>query len=72
MESVGKQEYMRVLSELDMLTNKFVALEHENQRLIGDLQHVSTETTQQYEESSQRCREEYASRYKNKLKYSIQ
>ena len=43
MESVGKQEYIRVLSELDMLTNKFVALEHKNQRLLGDLQHVHAE-----------------------------
>ena len=59
MESVSKQEYMRVLSELDMLTNKFVALEHENQRLIGDLQHVSAEKAQQYEELSQRCREDF-------------
>ena len=45
MESVSKQEYMCVLSELDMLTNKFVALEHENQRLIGDLQHVVVKKT---------------------------
>ena len=37
-----------------MLTNKFVALEHENQRLIGDLQHVSTEKAHQYEELSTR------------------
>ena len=50
MESVRKQEYMRVLSELDMPTNKFVALEQENQRLLGDLQHMSTEKAQQYEE----------------------
>ena len=57
MESVSKQEYMRVLSELDMLTNKFVALEQENQRLLGDLQHVSTEKVQQYEELSQRVRQ---------------
>ena len=57
MESVSKQEYMRVLSELDMLTNKFVALEQENQRLLGDLQHVSTEKAQQYEELSQRVRQ---------------
>ena len=54
MESVSKQEYMRVLSELDMLTNKFVALEHENQRLLGDLQQVSAEKAQQYEELSKR------------------
>ena len=53
MESVSKQEYMRVLSKLDMLTNKFVALEHENQRLFGDLQHVRAEKAQQYEELSQ-------------------
>ena len=46
MESVSKQEYMRVLSELDMLTNKFVALEQENQKLLVDLQHVSTEKPQ--------------------------
>ena len=51
---MSKEEYMRVLSELDMLTNKFMALEQENQRLIGDLQHVSAEKAQQYEEISQR------------------
>ena len=43
MDPVSKQEYMRVLSELDMLTNKFVALEQENQRLLGDVQQVSAE-----------------------------
>ena len=52
MESVSKQEYMRVLSELDMRTNKFVALEQENQKLLVDLQHVSTEKAQQHEELS--------------------
>jgi hypothetical protein len=50
MESVNKQECMRVLLELDMLTNKFVALEQENQKLLVDLQHVSTEKAQQHEE----------------------
>ena len=54
MESINKQEYLRVLFELDMLTTKFVALEQENQRLIGDLQHVSTEKTHQYVELSTR------------------
>ena len=54
MESVSKQEYMRVLSELDMLSTKFVALEQENQRLLGDLQQVSAEKVQQVEELSQR------------------
>ena len=47
---------MRVLSELDMLTNKFVALEHENQRLLVDLQKMSTEKAEQYEELPQWCR----------------
>ena len=53
MESVSKQEYMRILSELDMLTTKFVALEQENQRLLGDLQQVSADKVQQYEQLSQ-------------------
>ena len=53
MEFVSKQEYMRVLSELDMLTTKFVAFEQENQRLLGDLQQVNVEKVQQYEELSQ-------------------
>ena len=51
---MSKQEYMRVHSELDMLTTKFVALGQENQILLGDLQQVSVEKAQQYEESSQR------------------
>ena len=54
MESIGKQEYMCVLSELDMITNKFVALDHENQRLLGDRQDVIAKKSQQYEELSQR------------------
>ena len=57
MKSVGKQEYMCVLSELDMLTNKFVALHHENQSLLGDLQHLTAEKAQQYEELSQRVQQ---------------
>ena len=43
---VCEQTRMCVLSELDMLTNKFVALEHENQRLLKDLQHVTAEKAQ--------------------------
>ena len=54
MESISKREYMRILSELDMLLTKFVALEQENQRLLGDLQQVSAEKVQQFEELSQR------------------
>jgi hypothetical protein len=67
MESVSKQEYMRVLSELDMLTTKFVALEQENQKLLVDLQHVSTEKAQQHEELSHRVQqlEEQSQRVKD-------
>ena len=54
MESVSKQEYMCVISELDLLSNKFVALEQENQKLLGDLQQVSAEKAQQHEELSER------------------
>jgi hypothetical protein len=57
MESVSKQEYMRVLSELDMLTTKFVALEQENKKLLVDLQHVYTKKTQQNEELSHRVQQ---------------
>ena len=52
MESVSKQEYVRVISELEHLTNKFMALEQENQRLLGDLQQVSIQKAQQYDELS--------------------
>ena len=34
METVSKQEYMRILSELDLLMTKFVALEQENQNFL--------------------------------------
>jgi hypothetical protein len=37
-----------------MFTTKFVALEQENQKLLGDLQQVSVETAQQHEEVSTR------------------
>ena len=57
MESVSKQEYMRVLSEMDMLTRKFVALEQENHKLLVELQHVSTEKAQQHEELSRRVQQ---------------
>ena len=57
MESLSKQEYMRVLSEIHMLTKKFVALEHENQRILEDLHNVNAEKTQEYEELSQRVQQ---------------
>ena len=50
METVSKQEYMRILPELDLLTAKFVSLEQENQKLLGDLQQVSVEKSQKHEE----------------------
>ena len=57
METVSKQEYMRILSELDLLTTKFVALEQENHKLLGDLQQVSVEKAQQHEELSKRVQQ---------------
>ena len=40
-----------------MLTTKFVALEQENQKLLVDLQHVSTKKAQQHEELSHRVQQ---------------
>ena len=45
------------LIELDMLTNKFVALEQDNQTLLGDLHQVSAKKVQKYAELSQRAHE---------------
>ena len=45
---------MRVLGDLERLTTKFMALEQENQRLLGDLQQVNVEKAQQHEELTQR------------------
>ena len=46
MASVSAQEYQIVFSELQGLQEKFVALEQENQRLLGDLQQISLEKQQ--------------------------
>jgi hypothetical protein len=54
METISKQEYDRILSEPDFLVTKFVALEQENQKLLGDLQQVSVEKAKQHEELSKR------------------
>jgi hypothetical protein len=48
---------MQVLSELDLLSNKFVALEQENQKLLGDLQLVTAEKAQQCNQLSERVRQ---------------
>ena len=52
MTIVSAQEYHSVFSELQCLKEKFVALEQENQRLLGDLQQISLEKqkTQQHGE----------------------
>ena len=57
METINKQEYIRILSELDLLTTKFVTLEQENKKLLGDLQQVSVEKAQQHEELSKRVQQ---------------
>ena len=54
MELVSKEEYTCVISEPDLLSNKFVDLEQENQKLLGDLQQVSAKKAQQHEELLER------------------
>ena len=41
MASVSAEEYQSVFSELQCLKEKFVSLEQENQRLLGDLQQLA-------------------------------
>jgi hypothetical protein len=55
MDLASKQEYDRILS--DIQTTKFFALEQENQKLLGDLQHVSAEKAQQHEELTKRVQQ---------------
>ena len=53
MDIVSTQDYQSVFSELNCLKEKFLALEQENQRLLGDLQQISLEkqlTQQQHGE----------------------
>jgi outer membrane murein-binding lipoprotein Lpp len=57
METISKREYNRILSELDLLTTKFVALEQENEKLLRDLQQASIEKAQQQEELSKRVQQ---------------
>jgi phosphotransferase system IIA component len=42
-KTINKQEYNHILSKLNSLMTKFVILEQENQKLLGDLQHMSVE-----------------------------
>ena len=46
MVTVNAQEYQSVFSEFQCLKEKFLALEEENQRLLGDLQQISLEKQQ--------------------------
>ena len=46
MATVSAQEYQSVFSELQCLKEKFLALEQENQRLLGELQQISLEKQQ--------------------------
>ena len=46
MTIVSAQEYQSVFSELQCLKEKFVALEQENQRLLGDLHQITIEKQQ--------------------------
>ena len=56
MASISLEEHQFVLSELECLKGKFVALEQENQHLLGDLQQVTMEKRQHDEELTQRVR----------------
>ena len=57
MESISLEEHQFVLSELECLKGKFVALEQENQRLLGNLQQVTIEKRQHDEGLTQRVRQ---------------
>ena len=46
-----------VLSELQCLKGKFVALEQENQHLLGNLQQITIEKQQQHEELTLRVQQ---------------
>ena len=50
MAIVSTQEYQSVFSELQCLKENFVALEQENQHLLGDLQQIALEKQQQHGE----------------------
>ena len=49
---MSQQEYMRILLELNLLTNKFVSLVQDNQKLLDDFQQVSVKKTQEVEKLS--------------------
>mgnify|MGYP000134899051 CR=1 FL=1 len=53
MTIVSAQEYQSVFSELQCLKEKFVALEQENQRLLGDLHQITIEKQQTQQQSGE-------------------
>ena len=57
METVSAQEYQSVFSELQSLKEKFLALEQENHRLLGDLQQTALEKQQQHGELTLRVQQ---------------
>ena len=57
MASISLEAHQFVLSELECLKGKFMALEQENQCLLGDRQQVTMEKQQQDEELTQRVRQ---------------
>jgi hypothetical protein len=57
MASITIEQHRLVLSELECLKGKFVALEQENQRLLGDLQQVTLEKRQHDEDLAQWIRQ---------------
>ena len=63
MATVTAQEYQSVFSELQCLKEKFLDLEQENQRSLGDRQQIYLEkqqTQQEHGELALRCRGENA------------
>ena len=57
MAIVSAQEYQSVFSKLQCLKEKFVGLEQENQRLLGDLQQIALEKQQQHGELTLRVQQ---------------
>ena len=57
MAFVSTQEYQSILSELQCLKEKFVALDQENKYLLGDLQQITIKKYQQHEELTLRVQQ---------------
>ena len=53
MAAISTQEFQAVFSELQGLQEKFVALEQENHRLLGDLQQITLEKQQTQQQNGE-------------------